>query len=409
MSDSNIKFNFIDRTGKSYWIHPILGQSVEETLISNGIPPASVIVLENDQLVNEQSKIKPNTNYEARLIEGYDIESMRDLYGKDLINGNNPLYTKRLLLMTKEGEILKHKIDIDNNDYASYIEKSVYDIIKYYNLIEKGDNVLLGYSGGVDSSSLLTILQKIKKANDLDFNLAAATFEDFDIRAARKLHKLGNFTDQLGVDYHILESGLIEDIYNLKEPIQNILNALMATEYSHFVMYIDHHTTMRALQHFAEKSNFNKITLGLHVSDLLGGWINSVISGYQMGNLPLRTIGNLSYIYPLMFISKKELHIYFYAKYGKFIKQSSPNPWEFHPKDRNFYYYLSDIIQYYWPGIEYYLFNNINKDLMNNKYVQCSNCGSHMLSLPLDGKKLEKLCDVCQILLKKGFIDDNAI
>ena len=43
------------------------------------------------------------------------------------------------------------------------IEKKVIDTIIKYNIIEEGDKIVLGVSGGPDSICMLDILNKIKK------------------------------------------------------------------------------------------------------------------------------------------------------------------------------------------------------------------------------------------------------
>lgn len=382
-----------------------VGQSIEEALVSNGVPPASVIVLADDQIVHDEHKTLPDVYYEARLIEGYDIEVIRNLYRSNLGGGTSSFYIKRLFSVSKDGDIIRHEEDITQQvQLVSLIENLVFDTIQTYSLVDQDDDILVGLSGGVDSSALLTILSEIRKRSH-EFNLVAATFEDFDSKLSSAFHHAKELATKLGIEHYIINAEIIEEIFNLRKPLQEILTALMKTNYSHFVMYIDHHTTRRALEYFAEENSIKKITLGLHTSDLLGGWINSLITGYNMGSLPMRTIGNISYIYPLMFISKKELHMYYFAKYGEFIKQTHPNPWEIHPKDRNFYYYLADFLQYYWPGVEYWVLNKYTKnDFEDFKYTKCSNCGAYILAQSKQERLDSDLCDVCRVLSKTGYL-----
>ena len=51
------------------------------------------------------------------------------------------------------------------------MEKQVLNTIKKYNLIENGDKVVIGVSGGPDSITLLDVLLKIKKKGIISFNI----------------------------------------------------------------------------------------------------------------------------------------------------------------------------------------------------------------------------------------------
>lgn len=51
------------------------------------------------------------------------------------------------------------------------MKEKVIDIIKKYNLIENGDKIVIGVSGGPDSITLLNVLLEIKKENKIDFDM----------------------------------------------------------------------------------------------------------------------------------------------------------------------------------------------------------------------------------------------
>lgn len=54
------------------------------------------------------------------------------------------------------------------------LEQKIYDFVTKYNLIENGDRIVLGVSGGPDSMCMLDILQKIKMKQLLDFEIVVA-------------------------------------------------------------------------------------------------------------------------------------------------------------------------------------------------------------------------------------------
>ena len=51
------------------------------------------------------------------------------------------------------------------------MEEKILEIIKRYNLIENGDKIVVGVSGGPDSITLLNILKNIKEKEIIKFNL----------------------------------------------------------------------------------------------------------------------------------------------------------------------------------------------------------------------------------------------
>lgn len=51
------------------------------------------------------------------------------------------------------------------------MKEKVLETIKKYNLIENGDKIVIGVSGGPDSITLLNVLLEIKKENIIDFNV----------------------------------------------------------------------------------------------------------------------------------------------------------------------------------------------------------------------------------------------
>ncbi len=54
------------------------------------------------------------------------------------------------------------------------MEQKVLETIKKYKLIEDGDKIILGVSGGPDSISMLDILRKIQQEGDIKFEIIVA-------------------------------------------------------------------------------------------------------------------------------------------------------------------------------------------------------------------------------------------
>lgn len=84
-----------------------------------------------------------------------------------------------------------------------------------YNLIEDGDKIAVGVSGGKDSLLLLKALNLYKKFSKQDFELCAITvtmgLEPFDLTEIKQL------CEDLDIEYKIVPSNIGEVIFNLRE------------------------------------------------------------------------------------------------------------------------------------------------------------------------------------------------
>ena len=80
--------------------------------------------------------------------------------------------------------------------------------IDKYNMIDEGDSVAVGISGGKDSLTLLYLLAKLRDFYPKHFTLKAITinlgYEDVDFSAVRKL------CQELSVEYRILDTQIYE-------------------------------------------------------------------------------------------------------------------------------------------------------------------------------------------------------
>ena len=85
------------------------------------------------------------------------------------------------------------------------MKQKVLETIKKYNLIQNGDKIVLGVSGGPDSISMLDILNEIRidKTNNLDFNIVVAHVNHM-IReeAGEDLEFVKNFCNKIGVEFY---------------------------------------------------------------------------------------------------------------------------------------------------------------------------------------------------------------
>jgi tRNA(Ile)-lysidine synthase TilS/MesJ len=396
-------FVLIDRLNKRETLDAHHTETVGATLRHHFIPPSSVLVSCDGVVVSDAHRIDIERNYEARLIEGYDIEQIRSAL-TTVPQENGGAYLKRRVLPAVDGSLTVESSALDERALSRYVLDTILDTCRTHSLIRENDRVLVGLSGGVDSSSLLLALAELRPSLPR-FELVAVTFEDFDSKESPTFKHAHDLAQRLDITHHVAPATTVEKVFGLKKPLRQILPELMATKYSTMAMYIDHHTTRRALELFAEENGIGRIALGLHTTDLLAGLLNSIATGYTVASLPLRRIGALDYIYPLAYIAKRELHLYHYHRTGTLARHSFPNPWERNPLDRNFYYYLADMLQEYWPGLETFVLSSHNWRLRRERPIQtetCKNCGSTLLVQPFMITGQDE-CEACQVLLAAGY------
>ena len=124
--------------------------------------------------------------------------------------------------------------------------------IEDYNMIEDGDRIAVGVSGGKDSLVLLCALAELSRYYPKKFTVVALTLDmgyDSDFSEIQKL------CDKLGVEYHIKKTNIWEVIFDIrKESNPCSLCSKMRRG---------------ALNDFALEKNCRKVALGHHNDDAL--------------------------------------------------------------------------------------------------------------------------------------------
>jgi tRNA 2-thiocytidine biosynthesis protein TtcA len=163
-----------------------------------------------------------------------------------------------------------------------------------YQMIQEGDRLLLGLSGGKDSLSLLHVLRHLQTYAPVKFELAVATvdpcIEGFDPSP------LKDYLASLGIDY-----------YYQKQEI-----AAQAEENMGRDSFCAYCSRMRRgiLYSTARKNNCNKLVLAQHMDDLAESFMMSVFHGGSLRTMKaFYTIdaGDLQVIRPLVYVRERQL------------------------------------------------------------------------------------------------------
>lgn len=152
--------------------------------------------------------------------------------------------------------------------------------VEKYNLIENGDRIAVGISGGKDSLVLLKALKMFQRFSPVQFEIVAVTV---DIYSGREDYShLIKFCEDLGVEYHIEKTDIHDVVFNVrKETNPCSLCAKMRRG---------------ALNGVATKFNCNKIALGHHLQDVIETFFLSLF--YE---------GRLSTMKPKSYMSKSDI------------------------------------------------------------------------------------------------------
>ncbi len=154
--------------------------------------------------------------------------------------------------------------------------------IDKYSMIDEGDTVAVGISGGKDSLVLLECLCRIRQYYPKKFTLKAITCDPCFGGKETDLNEIGRLCERWGVEYIICRTSLAKIIFEeRKEKNPCSLCAKMR----------------RGILHKAAKENgCNKIALGHHFNDAVQTFVMNLFD-----------CGNISCFSPKSYLSNREL------------------------------------------------------------------------------------------------------
>ena len=177
--------------------------------------------------------------------------------------------------------------------YRKTIGSKFVKALNDFNLIEDGDKIAIGVSGGKDSLLLVKLFHELKKDKSRNFEFKAVS-----LNPGFRQSDLDNFKknlEKLNIDCEIIDTNIWE-IANEK-----------AKDYPCFLC-----AKMRRgiLYKKVEEFGYNKLTLGHHFDDVIETtMINILYAGTVKTMTPkvLSTSGNLSLIRPLVYVKEEDI------------------------------------------------------------------------------------------------------
>lgn len=170
----------------------------------------------------------------------------------------------------------------------THTEQTFKQTILRYGLIDDGDRVLAGLSGGRDSMAMLKLLAERSRIFNPRFTVEAAYVKMRNIPYKNDEDSLRRFCDGLGVRLHVAETEF--------DP---------ATDRRHTPCYLCAHYRRRLLFRMAEELGCSKLALGHHLDDLVHtallnliqqGSFSSFKPKLEMNHYPLTIIRPMSFI-----------------------------------------------------------------------------------------------------------------
>ncbi|MBQ5471896.1 MAG: tRNA 2-thiocytidine biosynthesis protein TtcA [Treponema sp.] len=149
----------------------------------------------------------------------------------------------------------------------SIIDKAVFD----YHMIEPGDRILVGASGGKDSTAMIEYFANRLKRNDAHFSFTALHIET-DFEACTMSPKL---REQLQ-SWNVETKSLFVDVQNRVQEGQKMS------------CYWCSNQRRNELVHYAVKNGYTKIALGHHLDDILETLLMNMIGKGKLYTMPPR-------------------------------------------------------------------------------------------------------------------------
>ena len=175
------------------------------------------------------------------------------------------------------------------------IEK-VKETIKKYNLIENGDRLVLGVSGGPDSITMLDILNKLKNSDELNFEIVVAHINHMiRVESTDDEKYVENYCKKNGIKFYLQRIDVNEYANN---------NKMGTEEAGRKIRYEFFDEVMKI-------TNSNKIAIAHNKNDKIETIIMNIFRG--TGLLGLKGIEakrNDKYIRPLIECERKEIEEY---------------------------------------------------------------------------------------------------
>lgn len=206
----------------------------------------------------------------------------------------------RVDIQVSPDEVSDKKVERVEKKLLHYIGKGIND----FNLIEPGDRIMVGVSGGKDSYTLLHMLHKLRRKYKYSFEIHAYTLDqvqpgwnDSGLREWLELNKY-EYTIEARDTYSIVKDKIPEG-----KTYCSLCSRLRRGN----------------IYRFAKDNGYNKIALGHHRDDLIQSLLMGIFFNGEIKSMPAKLLTQdkeLLVIRPMIYCQEKDIKEY--ATYLKF-------------------------------------------------------------------------------------------
>lgn len=179
----------------------------------------------------------------------------------------------------------------DNQLYYNPIRKAVLS----HQMIEAGDKVAIGMSGGKDSTSLLYFLDMIQKQERLGFSFEIVPIS-LDMGFEMDIQPMKEFVEQLGYELDVVPTNIAQVVFDIREERSP---CSLCAKLRRGILYKQ-----------AKALGCNKVALGHHLDDAIETYfMNFLFHGKMASFEPISylTKTDITLIRPLLYIQEKEI------------------------------------------------------------------------------------------------------
>ncbi|HON42854.1 MAG TPA: tRNA 2-thiocytidine biosynthesis TtcA family protein [Bacillota bacterium] len=175
--------------------------------------------------------------------------------------------------------------------YHTKLWRAIYE----YGLIEPGDRILIGLSGGKDSMFLTYALSTLRSYSDIPFEIEAVTV-DIGFPNPLNVDRIKEACAAMGVTHHIVPTKIAQVI----EERRGKTNPCAVCSYFR----------RAAMNRFAFEHGFNKVALAHHEDDAIETFLMNILYAGKLCTLPWKTTLTrtaVTVIRPMMYLSEKDV------------------------------------------------------------------------------------------------------